>query len=139
MAIADMVGFGSKMSNCLCGWALLQKSIFLSTNKSYILYPAPSTKYTVPVLCTLILYHVLVHINPNVLFILTLYPKHCKCTQKSFPENVNTILEWQSISLIYQQLSSRHCKSLLLHHQHREQLATSSMYRTCTTVKGPGI
>ena len=49
----------------------------------------------------------------------------------------NTSLEWEPICSIYLQLSSRHCRSLPLCHQPRQQLATSRCltHRTCVAVR----
>ena len=49
----------------------------------------------------------------------------------------NTILEWEPICSIYLRLSSRHCRSLPLCHQPRQQLATSRCltHRTCVAVR----
>ena len=49
----------------------------------------------------------------------------------------NTILEWEPIYSIYLRLSSRHCRSLPLCHQPRQQLVTSRCFpdRTCVAVR----
>ena len=49
----------------------------------------------------------------------------------------NTILEWEPICSIYLRLSSRHCRSLPLCHQPRQQLATSRCltHHTCVAVR----